>query len=111
MRRQGVRWDDEDQECVKTFSVAPPPLTIGRVYLTPLQPRFDPSRKKRGKRGRGACKAGGPCSIEHMRYFKQLFAFFTRGRPRHEQLQLPFHVKASRRAALLQPAAGPARKP
>jgi hypothetical protein len=43
------------------------------------------------------------CSTEHMRYFRQLFAFFTRGRARHEQLQLPFHVKASRRAALLRP--------
>jgi hypothetical protein len=38
-----------------------------------------------------------------MRYFRQFFAFFTRARTRHEQLQLPFHVTASRRAALLRP--------
>jgi hypothetical protein len=66
----------------------------------------------------GAGKARSPCPSTPRRFrspgfiracptlacsLRQLFAFFTRGRTRHEQLQLPFRVKASRRAVLLQP--------
>jgi hypothetical protein len=39
-----------------------------------------------------------------MRYLRRFFRRFLRGREREQQLDLPFHVKASpRRARLLEP--------
>jgi len=38
-----------------------------------------------------------------MRYLKRLFAYLGRRWARPEQLEFPFHVKASRRATLLRP--------
>ncbi len=47
-------------------------------------------------------RKAGMCSIEHMRYLRRLLTLFHRTRPRPQQLELPFHVKASRRGSLLE---------
>jgi hypothetical protein len=45
---------------------------------------------------------GRACSSEHMRYLRRLFTLLRRGRARPQQLELPFHIKGSRRGALLE---------